>query len=124
MEMVDMAIKPSQADSLYACSPAPSCSPYPYGLRLNLNQDQLNALGIKDLPPAGTTLNLQAVAVITRSSTEDPDADGDVDYVCVEMQVTQLGLEEAGESDDEEEDAEDVSVGRAERMYAKGKQPA
>jgi hypothetical protein len=123
MDLVDMAIKPAAADKMYAECAVPSCSPYPYGLRLNLNQEQLEALGIKGLPEAGTTMHLEAVAVVTRSSTEDPDADGDVDYVCLEMQVTQLGVEE-GEADEDEDEEEDGKDDRAERMYGKGKQPA
>jgi hypothetical protein len=73
--------------------PREAPNPSPYGLRLTLNQDQLAALGFKDLPKAGTEVHLEAVAIVTRSSTEDPDADGDVDYVCVELQLTELGCE-------------------------------
>jgi hypothetical protein len=128
MNLVDMAIKPAAANKMYAECAVPSCNPYPYGLRINLNQEQMDALGIKDLPVAGTTMHLEAVAVVTRSSTEDPDADGDVDYVCLEMQVTQLAVEEgeAGEGDDEDEDEGNGASkdDRAERMYGKGKQPA
>jgi hypothetical protein len=126
MKLVDMAIKEPTADRMYGPCAVPSCSPYPYGLRINLNQEQLDALGIKGLPAAGTTMHLEAVAVVTRSSTEDPDADGDVDYVCLEMQVTELAVEEgeAGEDEDDDEDDGDGSTGRAERMYKKGTQPA
>lgn len=123
MDLVSMAVKPAAADSLYASTCAPACSPYPYGLRLNLNQEQLDALGIKGLPPAGTTMHLEAIAVVTSSRTEDPDADGDIDYVCLEMQVTALAVEE-GEASEEDEDEKPATDGRAERMYAKGTQPA
>lgn len=99
--------------------PSPvSISPYPYGLRLNLTQDELAKLGYTELPPAGTELRLEAVGCVVRSSSEDPDADGDIDYLCVEIQITELGVEQEGE------EKEDKSGGRAERMYAKGKQPA
>lgn len=98
--------------------PMPMGSPYPYGLRLNLTQDELAKLGYTELPPAGTEVRLEAVGVVTRACTEDPDADGDIDYVCVEIQITQLGV------DQEESESEEKGEGRAERMYAKGKQPA
>jgi hypothetical protein len=94
-----------------------SISPYPYGLRLNLTQDELAKLGYTELPPAGTELRLEAVGCVVRSSSEDPDADGDIDYLCVEVQITQLGVEQ-------EEEKKDKAGGRAERMYAKSKQPA
>jgi hypothetical protein len=73
--------------------PREAPNPSPYGLRLTLNQEQLQALGFKDLPVAGTELHIEAMATVTRSSTEDPDADGDIDYVCVELQLTELGCE-------------------------------
>lgn len=99
------------------CVPMPACSPYPYGLRLNLNQEQLAALGYQELPPAGTTLRIEAVGCVVRSSSEDPDADGDIDYLCVEIQITEMGIEEeeasAGKDDDSDGD-------RAGRMYGKG----
>jgi hypothetical protein len=126
MELVDMAIKPDTANAMYGGCPPVTCSPYPYGLRINLNQEQLDALGIKGLPAAGTTMHLEAVAVVTRSSTEDPDADGDVDYVCLEMQVTQLAVEEGegGEDEADDEDQDKKVDDRAERMYRRGTQPA
>lgn len=97
-------------------------SPYPYGLRINLTQQELEKLGYKELPPAGTELRLEAVGVVTSSRSEDPDADGDVDYLCVDVQITELGVEQEGEG---AEDDEDEDVGRAERLYAKGeKKPA
>lgn len=97
--------------------------PYPYGLRLNLAQDDLQKLGYTELPPAGTMLRIEAIGCVTRASSEDPDADGDIDYLCVEVQITQMGLEEEGESAGEDKD-DDAAVGRAERMYAQGSQPA
>lgn len=94
-------------------------SPYPYGLRLCLTQEELEKLGYEGLPEAGTKVRIEAVACVTRAASEDPDADGDIDYLCVEMQITELGIEEEGESEGEDSDGD-----RAERMYAKGKQPA
>lgn len=91
-------------------------SPYPYGLRLNLNQEQLEALGYDELPPAGTTVRIEAVGCVTRASSEDPDADGDIDYLCVEIQITEMGLEEEAASSGTDTDGD----GRAGRMYGKG----
>lgn len=111
----------AREEGLYGAATPMAPSPYPYGLRLNLTQDELSKLGYEELPPAGTEIRLEAVAVVTRSCTEDPDADGDIDYVCVEMQITQLGVEQEGESSGKDSDRDS---GRAERMYAKGKQAA
>lgn len=89
-------------------------SPYPYGLRLCLTQEELEKLGYDGLPPAGTEVRIEARACITRAASEDPDADGDIDYLCVEMQITELGIEEESESSGEDSDGD-----RAERMYKK-----
>lgn len=107
----------SPADSPYAMPMAMSSCPYPYGLRINLSQEQLKALGYSDLPPAGTTLHLEATGVVTRASSEDPDADGDIDYLCVEIQITEMGVEETGLTAGE--DADGDSAGKANRMYGK-----
>lgn len=71
--------------------------PYPYGCCLTLTQEQLEDLGFTELPHAGESFTIEAKGVVRRSTTEDPDADGDVDYACVELQLTHLGLE--GEDD-------------------------
>ena len=116
MELVSMA---REEGGEYATTAPMAISPYPYGLRLCLTHDELEKLGYDGLPPAGTKVRIEATAVVTRAASEDPDADGDIDYLCVEMQITELGIEEEAESSGEDSDGD-----RAERMYAKGKQPA
>lgn len=114
MELIDMAHKPGEGEMVP--QPCVAGSEYPYGLRLTLNQAQLDALGL-ELPPAGTELHLEARAVVTRSSTEDPDADGDIDYVCVELQLCELGIEE-GDSGEEENPVE-LRAKNAGKLYGK-----
>jgi hypothetical protein len=120
MKLIDMHHQPGEGECA-PCMPCPAGNEYPYGLRITLHEEQLKALGIDGLPPAGTCLHLEACAVITRSATEDPDADGDIDFVCLELQMTQLGVEVDGEiSEDEDEDdplKDRQAVG--ERLYAK-----
>lgn len=108
MNLVDMHHEPGAGEAIPCATP----SDYPYGLRITLHQEQLEALGFAALPPAGTKLHLEAYAVVTRSSTEDPDADGDIDYVCVELQLTELGAEE-------EESAVERRAKGAKRLYGK-----
>lgn len=117
MKLQDMTREPAPADSMYGgVAPMAPC-PYPYGLRLNLTQEDLKKLGYDGLPPAGTKLHLEAEGVVTRASSEDPDADGDIDYLCVEVQVTQLGMAETEESAGT--DAPD-KPDRAQKLYGKG----
>lgn len=115
MKLIDMHHKPGEGE----CAPVP-CGPsneYPYGLRITLHEEQLEQLGLEGLPPAGTKMHIEAVAVVTRSATEDPDADGDIDYVCVELQLTQLGCEIDGEA--EAGNKVERRHQKAARLYAK-----
>lgn len=112
MELVSMAEERNEMGNCVPCPP----NPYPWGLRFNLTHEQLAKLGYDELPPAGTTLRLEAVACVTRTESCDPDADGDVDYSCIELQIKELGLQEEGDEDEEEEDR---GTDRAERMYRK-----
>jgi hypothetical protein len=59
---------------------------------LTLNHEQLKALGL-ELPAAGTKLTLEAEAVVTHSSTEDPNADGDIDASHIELRLVELKVE-------------------------------
>jgi hypothetical protein len=112
MKLIDMKHEPGEGEML----PTPAVqSEYPYGLRITLNEAQLDALGL-EMPPAGTELHIEAMATVTRSSTEDPDADGDIDFVCVEMQLTRLGVEEEREEPD---DKVSVRERKAGKLYSK-----
>lgn len=114
MKMVSMEHEVGET-TLPACMP--NCE-YPYGLRLNLGAEQLAALGI-ELPKAGTEFHLEAMATVTRASTEDPDADGDIDFVCLEMQITELGVEEGGKSEEPKENPVEVRDSKAKKLYGK-----
>lgn len=103
MELVDMAV----GNEGLGASPAPYVpNPYPYSLRLNLTHEQLEKLGYSELPPAGTHIKLEATACVVRVESCDPDADGDIDYSCIELQIKELGIEQDGVEDDEEEPSE------------------
>lgn len=121
MKLEDMTATPAPAESIYGGAAMPGNSPYPYGLRINLTQDQLGKFGYKDPPPAGTTLHIEATGVVIRSSTEDPDADGDIDFLCVEVQITQMGMEESAATAGSDSDDDAGSAGKANRLYGKEK---
>jgi hypothetical protein len=108
MNLVDMERAPVQMEA----APIAAAPFYPCCLSLMLDSEALAQLGIDDLPNAGTEFHLEAMGVITRSSTSDPDADGDVDSCCLSLQVTHLGFEH-----DEEPPLRDTDKDRAARMY-------
>lgn len=114
MKMVSMKVEHSPEGM---CAPMPMCSsPYPYGMRITLNAEQLEQLGYEGLPPAGTTIRIEAKGCVVRAASEDPDADGDIDYLCVEVQITEMGMEEEEASEEEDDDDEGDRAGR---MYGK-----
>lgn len=63
---------------------------YPYGLCINLDEQQLDALGLKDSPKVGGTVTIQAKAEIT-SVSENQTQDGT--RRSLSIQITDLGLE-------------------------------
>lgn len=66
---------------------------YPYGLKLYLDEDQCEALGITKALKAGTGLALSAKAIVA-SATESLESDGDdkgID-VSLSIQITELGV--------------------------------
>jgi hypothetical protein len=108
MKLVDMEREPIQMEA----APIAAEPFYPCSLSLMLDMEALEALGIDDMPNAGTEFHLEAMGVITHSSTSDPDADGDVDSCCLSLQVTHLGLEH-----EKEPPLRDTDKDRAARMY-------
>src|SRR5262245_43380857 len=75
----------------YPADVAPSGMPdYPYGLRIELDKDALEKLGIDELPPTGVLVLLAAQASVVRvSSTEELEGEG---YASVCLQITDLKL--------------------------------
>lgn len=68
---------------------------YGYGLQINLDDDQCEALGISKAMAVGTKVSLQAMAIVTRSG-ECLEADGK--GVQVSFQITDLGMQAQGKA--------------------------
>lgn len=62
---------------------------YPYGLMLNLCDDDLKKLGIKDTPKVGTKMTLQAVVEVCCTS-EHESKEGE--NKSMSLQITDMGL--------------------------------
>lgn len=67
---------------------------YGYGLRILLDDDQCEALGITKALRAGTQVTLSAKAIVV-SSTESVEDDGDSagNDISLSLQITDLGIE-------------------------------
>lgn len=71
-------------------------NPYGYGLTLHLNDDQCEALGIKEPLRAGSQVSIKAIAYVanvTESVEEDGDDMGNDVSMC--LQITDMELAQA-----------------------------
>lgn len=95
MAMVSM--KTDEAMSDYGCCPCPPPSPYGYGLCIHLNDDQCEALGFKAPLAAGSTVVVQALAVVV-SATQSVEMDGDDKGpdVTMSLQITDMDVRPKG----------------------------
>lgn len=65
---------------------------YPWGLRVRLNDEELDKLGMADLPAVGAEMQLMAkVSVVSVAQHEDDSKDGK--HRDVELQITDMGLD-------------------------------
>lgn len=88
MSMVNMKRKPEREEKpgeVEADEPQ-----YPYGLCLNLGKDELEKLGITQLPDVGTPVMIQAKAFV--KSTNAYETQGDGKSMGVELQITDLEM--------------------------------
>ena len=92
MSMVSMKTRPEPDDapSGYDCCPC-----------LYLNDDQVEALGIKGMPPPGTVFTLQCRAVVERVSAEAEEADekateGSAPDVSLSLKITDMAASRSG----------------------------
>jgi hypothetical protein len=97
MKMVSMANKPEdpkegagEGKNGAMCSDCGDAK-YPYGTQLSLGDDQLEALGITDLPKIGTVLTIQAKVKVVAARSEE-DQDGSADNT-LSLQITDLGID-------------------------------
>lgn len=84
--MVNMKSKPEREEmpgAIEADEPQ-----YPYGLCLHLGKDELDKLGIKDLPEVGTPVMISAKAFVKSTSAYNTQDSGK--SMSVELQVTDM----------------------------------
>lgn len=63
---------------------------YPYGLCIHLDKDELDKLGMKELPKVGTEMPVTAVAKVTRVSQSA--VEGADEQTSIDLQITDMGL--------------------------------
>jgi len=73
--------------------PLMSSMEYPYGLRINLDHETLEKLGIKELPKMGAKVNLEAIAEVV-SVSSNANYEGEVEnHIC--LQITDMELKKS-----------------------------
>ena len=106
--LVSMKREPSENTPTPATS-SPSEEEYPYGLRIRLENDDLEKLGIANLPDVGTSMKIHADATVQSVSSNQTKGD-EGSKKCVELQITGMQIKgshsSAEESDDEEYEEE------------------
>lgn len=87
------SMKLTKAEAKAEVSPDYKPPEYPYGLRLCLNSETLDKLGLKQLPEIGTPMTLTArVEVCSVSAYEST---GQEQQRSVDLQITDMALERA-----------------------------
>lgn len=83
--------KPSSEEKMYPTMCDPANEPeYPWGLQITLDEKQLDALGMTDLPKVGASITVHAKGDVT-SVSEDETQGGK--RRTVRIQITDIGLE-------------------------------
>jgi hypothetical protein len=93
-DLVSMKLPPRKEKVDTTCSPcAMPQEQYPYGLRLHLDTEQLEQLGVDKLPAVGTEVTIIAKATVNNVHESTTDGTGGKHaYRSVGVQITDLAL--------------------------------
>ena len=99
MELKNMKMSADEQREYGPTTLAPDRPEYPYGLRLNLDDDGLAKLGLTDLPEPGTVMHIMAHCTVVRRSESSDEQGKDKN---LELQITDMAVGMAsGMTDDE-----------------------
>ena len=90
MKLIDMKMSKADLKEDQAALTTPS-NPYPYGLCLNLDTDELQKLGIAQLPKVGSEYHIVAVGKVTSVSANVSESSGE--NANMSLQITMLSLD-------------------------------
>lgn len=85
MKREPMKDEPSHAEALYGGK-----EEYAYGLRVNLGEEEIEKLGLKEMPKAGAEMTIAAKVKVCNVGQRE---DGDGVRRNIELQITEMGLE-------------------------------
>lgn len=94
MALVNMRSSAEEAAEIAS----PEAPEYPYGLRISLNDDDMEKLGLTQLPAVGTKMTVTAqVEVCSASAYSDKDGEPEMS---VSLQITDMELSGAAQGAD------------------------
>lgn len=97
MKLVNLEKAETEEQPMAAPMPAEPEGPrYPWWSCLHIDTDELEALGIKTVPPIGTKFTISGVAYVKGRS--EHEREGGKKSICMDLQITDFGLEKQGKS--------------------------
>jgi hypothetical protein len=93
--MIDMKSSPEEMAEQATIGEAEQ-NPYPYGLQIRLNDDDLAKLGITSLPAVGSKISFSAMANVCSTSAYS-DKEGEAE-TSMSLQITGMEITSAGQS--------------------------
>lgn len=118
MALVDL--KMSKQDMAEEASPEAIQNPYPYGICLTLDTDELDKLGITKLPGVGDEYHIRAVGEVT-SVSENDTGNGQERSVRVQIQMMEMRHEDEAEGETEDVASEEAENAEATAVGGKAK---
>jgi hypothetical protein len=94
--MTNMKMSPSEAKEYASPSALAEAPQYPYGLRIDLNDESLEKLGIGELPAVGSKKVLYAIAEVVRVSHDE--SMGGPARKSLTLQITDLSCKSGGDA--------------------------
>lgn len=89
MKLVDMKMSPADMKADAVPMASGERDPYPYGLVLQLDTDEIDKLGIADLPEIGQEYHIMAVGKVTRVSSSASEGQ-DEESRGISVQITMM----------------------------------
>ena len=101
-----------------AASTATSQPDYGYGLQIHLEAEELEKLGIKDLPQVGDEYHLHAIAKVKGVNERDSGARKESE---VDLQITMMEIKHGSEMSEENDSVGEKEAESAENMAVGGR---
>ena len=89
MKMVDMKMKSEKSPSI--CCDEDSKPEYPWGLQINLGNEELEKIGMEKMPEIDTEFSMQIKVKVTSMSVNS--SKGEEDRKRLELQITEMGMD-------------------------------